>query len=158
MRRVAEFLKRFPWVVRVATGLWRLGRPRYTVGAVGVVINDDDEVLIVEHVFHPEIPWGLPGGWVDRSEALAISVVREFDEELQLPIHVETVIHVEIPPRRGYHIDIAYLCHADGTVGTLSSELLAYRWVRQDQLPEIPHFHHIAVQKAFAYRSRLREV
>jgi len=158
LQRVADFFRRFPWIVRFITGIWRLGRPRYTVGAVGVVINDAEEVLIVEHVFHPEIPWGLPGGWVDRSESLATSVVREFEEELQLPISVETVIHVEIPPHRGYHIDIAYLCHADGTIGTLSHELLAYRWVTLDDLPQLSHFHHQAVHKAFAYRSRLREV
>lgn len=140
------------------TGIWRLSRPRYTVGAVGVVINEAEEILIVEHVFHPKIPWGLPGGWVDRSEALSNTVVREFAEELELEITTEAVIHVEIPPRRGHHIDIAYLCHAKGTVGTLSRELLDYRWVALKDLPPLPNFHQQAVQKAFAYRSRLREV
>jgi len=158
LQRVATFLRRFPWIVRVVTATWRLGRPRYTVGAVGVVINPADEVLLVEHVFHPLVPWGLPGGWVDRSEALATAVVRELEEELQLSVSVETVIHIEIPPRRGYHIDIAYLCNTDDVVGKISHELLAYRWVKPEALPRLSEFHRQAIHKAFAYRSKTREV
>ena len=41
------------------------------------------QVLLVEHVFHPYAPWGLPGGWIDRNESPSqTAVIRELQEEL----------------------------------------------------------------------------
>ncbi|MEO0564996.1 MAG: NUDIX hydrolase, partial [Chloroflexota bacterium] len=119
-------------MAKLASNIWRLGRPRFTIGAVGVVLDDDSRVLLVEHVFHPKVPWGLPGGWVDRSEDLETSVIREFQEELALKVSVERVLLVEISEAFPSHIDVVYLCQKHGAVGNHSRELLGYDWVSFD--------------------------
>ncbi len=153
MRQVAYFLRRFPFIAITATLIWQAFRPRFTAGVVGIIFNDDGHVLLVEHVTHPKRPWGLPGGWVDRAETLERTVVRELKEELQLDVQVRQVAHLEIAKKRPNHIDIAYLCTTEGQIGTLSPELLGYRWAAPTDLPNIPDFHVDAIQHALELRS-----
>ena len=128
--------------------LWRLTRPHFTAGVIAVLFNPLGEVLLVEHVYHSAPRWGLPGGYVDRGEDPAESLARELREELDLSAEVGAVVAVE----RGYgsHLDIAYLCHSEGNIGKLCSELLDYRWVAPEQLPEVRPFHRKAIQQALA--------
>jgi 8-oxo-dGTP diphosphatase len=147
-RQIAAAVKHVPVALTAVHLLWRLTRPRFTAGVIGVLINPLGQVLIVEHVFHTYPQWGLPGGYVDRGEALDFALARELREELQLEIEVGPVVAVE----RAFasHIDVAYLCHSRASVGKLCSELLDYRWVAPDQLPEIRPFHHRAILQALA--------
>lgn len=151
MRQVANVFKRIPFFVKFMTWLYRLGRPKFSAGVVGVVFNAAGEVLLVEHLLHPDHPWGLPGGWVDRGDGLASAVAREMREELELDVTVLRVIHVQI--QYDNHIDIAFLCAANNTVGNLSPELLAYRWTATSNLPNVPPFHYDAIERALALRS-----
>jgi 8-oxo-dGTP pyrophosphatase MutT (NUDIX family) len=106
-RLLAAFVRKVPFTVALAQALWRLTRPRFSVGAVGVVFNDLDEVLLVEHVFHPHFPWGLPGGWVERGEDPRDAVRRELREELELEVEVGNVVSVELAFAR--HLDLAFV-------------------------------------------------
>ena len=56
------------------------------MGAVAAVFDDAGKVLLVEHVFRTDYPWGLPGGWVAPGEAPVDAVRREIEEELQLQV------------------------------------------------------------------------
>ena len=150
VRRLAGFLRRNPWVVVRARGLWRLTRPKYSVGVVGVVFNDDHHVLMVEHVFHPYTPWGLPGGWVERNEHPALGVSRELHEELSLTVTVGPIVAADYAGAA--HLDLAYLCAAQGPVGALSYELLQYGWFDPDDLPETHTFHRSAIAQALDLR------
>jgi ADP-ribose pyrophosphatase YjhB (NUDIX family) len=145
-RDLAGFLRRNPWLVNLGRQTWRLRQARFTLGAVAVVINTSDELLLVEHVFHPYFPWGLPGGWVDRGESPMQTVQRELLEELELAVEVGPLLHVsvELPG----HLDLAYLCTATGPVGKLSAELLAHRWIHLDDLPPLHRFQQVAIQAA----------
>ena len=146
LRRLATFLQKAPWLVAIARNLWRLTQPKFSAGVVGVILNADNQVLLVEHVFHPYAPWGLPGGWLDRHETPAEGVARELKEELQLNVQVGPVLLAEIDLEN--HIDLAYLCYTTGTVGRLSNELLDYGWYSFDQLPRLHRFHYRAIQTA----------
>ncbi len=150
VRRLAGFLRRYPWVVGSARGVFRLTRPKYSVGVVGVVFNDENRVLLVEHVFHPYVPWGLPGGWVERNEHPAIGVLRELREELSLNVTVGPIVAVDYSGNA--HLDLAYLCANSGPVGKLSYELLQYDWFDPDDLPHTHTFHRTAIAQARALR------
>jgi 8-oxo-dGTP pyrophosphatase MutT (NUDIX family) len=152
MQRVAVILRRYPWVIAAVRHVWRLTRPRYSMGAVGVVFNDAGEVLLVEHVFHPYNPWGLPGGWIDHDEDPQEAVRRELREELGLDVEVGVVLAVRRVLR--HHIDVAFLCHPVGSIGTPSYELLGYRWTPPAQLPSLYTFHQEAIERA---RSLMQE-
>jgi ADP-ribose pyrophosphatase YjhB (NUDIX family) len=145
-RRFSQFIRRFPIVIRIPYYLFRFIQTRYTIGVVGVIIDETDNILLVEHVFHPYHPWGLPGGWIGYNEDPAVAVTRELAEELNLQAEVQDILLVE----RGFrnHIDIAFRCIVHNKVGQLSKELLDYQWVNMDQLPKLNDFHTKAINLA----------
>lgn len=106
-------------------------------------MNTRQQVLLVEHAFHPKAPWGLPGGWVGRNEDPADTVRREIQEEMQLTVKVGQVILVEVPYQN--HLDLAYLCQMQSDIGQLSFELLNYDWFDTNALPRLMPFHYRAI-------------
>ena len=127
-------------------------QPRFTAGVVGVVLNAQDEVLLVEHVFHPQDPWGLPGGWLGRGESPASALMRELQEETGIRVTIVCPLLMETGHYFRTHLDMAFLCHAEGDVAALSSELLDYRWTGLDEVPPMLPFHEAAVRAAQAQR------
>lgn len=151
LRSVASLVRHAPWLVYAARSVWRIRQPRFTAGVVAVVLNDVGQVLLVEHVFHPHNPWGLPGGWVDRHEDPAETVLRELREELELDAEVGALLLAKLA--FGNHLDFAYRCYTSGSIGRLSSELLDYRWIDPTDLPRLQTFHHAAIQQALAIQT-----
>ena len=151
LRVVANTVRQAPWLMNIARIAYRLRQPKFTAGVVGVVFDPTDRVLLVEHVLHPYNPWGLPGGWVDRHENPAETVRREMQEELELSVEVGPLLLAKID--NDSHLDLAYLCYMNGSIGGLSKELLDYGWYARSQLPDLHTFHHDAIQTAIAIRN-----
>lgn len=143
-KRIAHALRQAPWLAGILTRVVRLGQSRFTAGVIGVVLNDADQILLVEHVFHPDTPWGLPGGWLEKGELPAACVKREVSEETGVEVAVICPLCIDRGPLRG-HLEIAYLCHAKNDVRALSSELLDYRWADINTLPPMKHSHQAAI-------------
>jgi 8-oxo-dGTP pyrophosphatase MutT (NUDIX family) len=55
-----------------------------TVGAVAIILNRRDEVLLVRNSYEPG--WGLPGGFMRRRESPAECAQRELQEESGLEV------------------------------------------------------------------------
>ena len=155
-RRVATFIRRAPWTGRIAQAVYRVWQPWVTVGVVGAVFNDEGRMLIVEHVFHPLFPWGLPGGWMMRNENPDDTVRREVLEETNLRIDVIKPLVIRHTKYMSRHLDMAYLCHASGSETRnvhLSSELLAHDWIDPLRLPPMAEFHRHVVKAALTERN-----
>jgi 8-oxo-dGTP pyrophosphatase MutT (NUDIX family) len=148
-KHLAGFLRSNPWVMVGARSVWQLTRPRFSVGAVGVVLNAEQHVLMVEHVFHPYVPWGLPGGWIERNENPSVGVARELQEELSLSVAVGPIIAADMVGNS--HLDLAYLCTPHSEVGKLSFELLQYKWYPPSDLPKTHSFHRLAITNALQH-------
>ncbi|MCB0194090.1 MAG: NUDIX hydrolase [Anaerolineae bacterium] len=126
------------WAFSIAV---RLFAPRNNVGVMGAIFNSSGQVLLVEHVFRPQQPWGLPGGWVERGEDPAQTIRRELQEELNLAIDVRKLLFCE--PQGGEALSstplslaIVYYCRLIDEQSTLSIdnahsayEILSYKWV-----------------------------
>lgn len=151
-QQLARIVRRIPKLMLIPYYTYRFFQPKYSIGVVGVVINKHQQVLLVEHVFHPKLPWGLPGGWIGFNENPETTIAREILEELELRV---TVKHLLLIQRTKYHhIDIAYLCEPQGEIGTVSYELLKYSWVSRSDLPVLHTFHYEAIEAAFSCKKK----
>lgn len=121
--------------------LWgmKLTVPRQRIGVSMIALDEAERVFLLKHVFHPSIPWGLPGGWLGRNEAPARGVLRELHEETGLTAVIGPVVHMALE-KNPMHISIAYLAQIQPGDLTLSSEILEARWFPIHSLPQ-PQYH-----------------
>jgi ADP-ribose pyrophosphatase YjhB (NUDIX family) len=130
----------------------RIIAPRQPVGAVGAVFDTEGRVLLVEHVFRTDFPWGLPGGWVDRGEDPRRAVAREIGEELGLSVHVGPLLlseQIGMAERSTHprHLGLAYGCRLLGGREKTTSEVVSLEWCRPAELGhELAPFQRKAVQ------------
>ncbi|MBN2304824.1 MAG: NUDIX hydrolase, partial [Anaerolineae bacterium] len=125
---------------------------RFTMGVVGVLPDAAGErLLLVEHLFHPYKPWGLPGGWLNRGEGPAEAVVREFREETGLRVRAVRPLLIKSEWGLRRHMNAVYLCALDGENQSvrLNGELLDYRWTTPDDLPPLANFHRAGIAAVF---------
>jgi ADP-ribose pyrophosphatase YjhB (NUDIX family) len=154
-RWLANLFRRFPWLGVIGQRVWSWLQARYTLGAVGVVLNPAGEILLLEHVFHPYYPWGLPGGWVGRRESPADALVRELREETGLEVSILSPLTVDLGVMTG-HLDLAFLCQTDGGDIQLSDEILDFRWCDPADLPAIYPLQREAIEQALRLRETVR--
>ena len=131
VRSLAAEVAPVRWLARIAVGMVA---PRHPVGAVGVVFDAEGRVLLVEHAFRTDYPWGLPGGWVKRGEHPSDAVVRELREELGLDVEVGELIACAVVGRvrtstHPVHLGFAYACELNSGREHLSIEALATDWI-----------------------------
>jgi 8-oxo-dGTP diphosphatase len=149
---LAGLMRRSPWITRLLMRVVKQLQPRVTVGVVGVLIDERQErVFLVEHLYHPKTPWGLPGGWMDRDEEPAETVVREFREETGLRIRPKRLLLARLSTIHRRHLDMAVLVALDGDQQAvhLNHELLDWRWASRDDLPPLADFRAEAVRAGF---------
>jgi ADP-ribose pyrophosphatase YjhB (NUDIX family) len=110
-------------------------------------------LLLVEHLFHPQTPWGLPGGGMNRGETPDQTVRRELLEETALEVEIVQPLIIAKSRLLPHHLDVGYLCRlsAPDQPVRLSRELLDYRWFApHEPLPPLSPFHAEVVRRAYA--------
>lgn len=150
-RLLVAWARRMPRIAIAMQRFYRLVQPRFTVGAVGVLLDNQGRVLLVKHVFHPKTPWGLPGGWVNRNELPQHAVEREFYEETTLQVTAVMPLHVWSSPFWKNHVDMGFAVTANTLPSEplqLSNELCDYRWANQEELPPLSPEHHLIITLA----------
>ena len=85
---MAPFLTRLR--SRVAHLYFLLAKPM-TLGVRGVVIDENDHVLLVRHSYISG--WHFPGGGVEARETVADALARELEEEARVALRGEPVLH-----------------------------------------------------------------
>ena len=129
----------------------RVIAPRQPVGAVGAVFDDQGRVLLVEHMFRTDFPWGLPGGWIERGEDPRQTVAREIGEELGLSVDVGPLLlseQVPIASRSTHprHLGLAYCCRLTGGTCLTTSEVVSVEWARPAEIRhQLAPFQHRAI-------------
>jgi 8-oxo-dGTP diphosphatase len=114
----------------------RLTVPRQRLGVSLVALDDNGRVLLLRHVFHHPLPWGLPGGWLARNEAPEVGVLRELREETGLTADLGPIVHLAYlshPP----HLGIAFVGRLRPGSFTLNSEIIEAAWFPLEKLPPL---------------------
>lgn len=98
--------------------------------AVGVITNDDSEVLIARRAahLHQGGRWEFPGGKVDAGEAVYEALCRELREELDIKVtRAEPLMCVEYDyPERRVRLDVWWVRGHSGTAHGREGQ--AVRW------------------------------
>ena len=124
-RLLAPLWSRLPLALRRWV-IWRRV-DKFTVGVAAACLDERDRLLLLEHRFHKEFPWGFPGGWMDRGETPIHAAVREIREETALEATVEAILAVT---GDGEWVEVYFLCRVPGDEPRLdTAEMTGYRWV-----------------------------
>ena len=111
----------------------RATQQKFTVSTAAIVINENDEILLLDHVLRPFSNWGIPGGFVNSGEQPEEAVKREIREETGLELHNIKLFRVRTINR---HIEILFRAEAEGKPQVKSREINAAAWFEVDKMPE----------------------
>jgi 8-oxo-dGTP pyrophosphatase MutT (NUDIX family) len=112
---------------------WNKG---FLVGSVGFVVHESGAVLMACHRFR-RVPWGPPGGLLERGEQPVGALVRELREELLWETEEKDWVLLDVRAANGFPlVEVAYVFHsvwaphAPNFVlpGPVSSEVRALSW------------------------------
>jgi ADP-ribose pyrophosphatase YjhB (NUDIX family) len=99
----------------------RLLYPRFPIGAVAIVRDADNRVLLVRQTYHRDgARWGAPGGWLAHGETPRQAAARETFEETGLRVSVGRVLEIGSGPYR--EVSIAFECRIVGDTGFRPSD------------------------------------
>lgn len=121
--------------------LVRLVAPTYTVGAVILVRDSDDRLLLLRQP--PGHGWTLPGGMLDRREHPVECAARELTEETGLRVSIDDLSPATpnaVAHRQGRWVDFVYQVAVDPQDHELvvdGGEVLEACWHRVSALPPL---------------------
>lgn len=135
-RMFIEFLgvvwRRLPGLIR--RRLVRTGQRRFTVTAGAMIFDDQNRVLLLDHVFRPDSGWGIPGGFLNQGEQPEAALRRELREEIGIEVeNVEMLFARTLTRPR--QIEIYFRATAIGKPEPCSFEIRNAKWFAFDDLP-----------------------
>jgi 8-oxo-dGTP diphosphatase len=133
-KRLAR-LVRFPLVWHMMSWGILLTVPKQRIGVAVVALDEEKRVLLLRHVFHPYVPWGLPGGWLNRNEAPEEGALRELKEETGLSAEIGPPLLISSGTSPS-HTSIVYRAALQPGKMKLSSEILEAGWFAIADLPK----------------------
>ena len=121
---------------------------KFLVGVVGIVFNEDKQILLFNHSYRHKYPWGLPSGWLKRGELASMAIKREILEETGILVEVLRPIIVE-GDDQWPRVDLVFLCKIVTGEFSSSDEVGAVQFFDVNALPEMLPTQKRVIKKAF---------
>jgi ADP-ribose pyrophosphatase YjhB (NUDIX family) len=130
--------------------LVRTGQRRFTVTTGALIFDEQDRILLLEHVFRPDGGWGIPGGFLSKGEQPEAGLRRELREEIGIELaDVEMLFARALS--RPKQIEIYFRARAVGRPEPCSFEIKSAGWFSLDNLPpELSEDQRRLIQRALA--------
>ena len=137
--------------------LVRIGQRRFTVTAGAFVFDEQGRILLLEHEFRPDSRWGIPGGFLNKSEQPEAALRRELREEVALEVDDVQVFFARTLPRPR-QVEIYFACKATSAPQPSSFEIRKAEWFATDSLPsDLSSDQRNMIQRALEVRKKQRE-
>ncbi|ADL52694.1 NUDIX hydrolase [Clostridium cellulovorans] len=114
--------------------------PTHIVAAGGLIVNDQDEILLVKN---PRKGWEFPGGIVEPGETIPQGLIREIKEEAGIDVEIKNIIGIysNTKKKKGYNcvdeiptiVNIDFLCRYISGALTTSNESLEVNWFSKEE-------------------------
>lgn len=121
----------------------------FLAGAVGLLRDEAERVLLVKHRFRVPFPWGLPGGFIAHDESFAEGLSRELKEELGIVAEIDAEVFDTELNLSGRYISVTLLARAPGTPLRLSGEILEGAFVTPAEIPAETYPLHAALIRRY---------
>jgi len=135
----------------------RMGQSRFTVTTGAMLFDDDGRILLLEHVFRPDSGWGIPGGFLSRSEQPQDGLRRELREEVSIEIdEVEFLFARTLPRPR--QVEIYFRARVIGDPKPSSFEIKQAQWFTLNELPaELSNDQRRLIQRAISLSEKSKQ-
>jgi ADP-ribose pyrophosphatase YjhB (NUDIX family) len=128
----------------------RFSQTRFTVTVAAMLFDDEQQILLLEHVFRADNGWGVPGGFVANGELPEEALRRELREEVSIEIDDVKLLFVRT---LGFikQVEIYYRGRVIGNPKVSSFEIKQARWFALNELPaELSKDQRRLIQRALA--------
>ncbi|WP_163512147.1 NUDIX hydrolase [Fodinicola acaciae] len=100
--------------------------PRHSVSVAGIIVNDDDQVLVIRRADNGH--WEMPGGVLELDESIEDGLRREIAEETGITVTVERLTGVYKNLVRGI-VALVFRCYPGLEVPRPTSEAREVAWM-----------------------------
>jgi ADP-ribose pyrophosphatase YjhB (NUDIX family) len=128
--------KEVPLSQGARTQILRILNPTFLVGAVALIQDERGRVLLLEHTYRTQAPWGLPGGWLKKRETPQEGLKRELAEETGMDVEVKELAAAEM--YAGREVALLFRCHVLSGEFRPSEEATQCGYFAWDELPPLP--------------------
>ena len=111
----------------------RATQKKFTVSVAVVIVNENEKILLLNHVLRSDSGWGIPGGFMQSGEQPEAAVKREIREETGLELKNIKLLGMRTTNR---HIEFLYRASPVGTARVRSLEINELGWFKINEMPE----------------------
>ena len=113
---------------------WFIRRPH--IEGAGIIVEDENKVLMVRHTYGHRELWGFPGGHKKKHESYITAAQRELKEEVGLDLKLKEALTYETIEDFRYVTSKVFMGKYNRQPVTIQkSEIKEYKWWPKENLP-----------------------